>query len=76
MLPFGLMLIFKRYSDRVKTILWAALAVNCGAMLISSFASHVWQLILLQGVLGGISGAVLYTPVLMWLQEWFSERRG
>lgn len=38
--------------------------------------TQVWQLILLQGVLCGISGAVLYTPVLIWLQEWWVIRRG
>ena len=30
--------------------------------------SQIWQLIVLQGVLGGTSGALLYTPVLIWLQ--------
>lgn len=37
---------------------------------------QVWQLILLQGVLGGTCGAILYIPVLLWLPEWFVERRG
>lgn len=29
---------------------------------------QVWQLILLQGVIGGACGAILYAPVLLWLQ--------
>ena len=36
----------------------------------------VWQLILLQGVLFGISGGLLYVPVIKLLPEWFSARRG
>ncbi|GAA5847184.1 hypothetical protein JCM5353_002526 [Sporobolomyces roseus] len=31
-----------------------------GSLLLSSFATQVWQLIVLQGVLAGLSGAVLY----------------
>lgn len=38
--------------------------------------AQVWQLIILQGLLCGVSGAVLYAPVLMWLQDWWVARRG
>ena len=37
---------------------------------------QVWQLILLQGVGFGISGGLLYVPVIKLLSEWFSERKG
>ena len=37
---------------------------------------QVWQLILLQGVTFGISGGLLYVPVIKLLPEWFHERRG
>lgn len=30
--------------------------------------AQVWQLIVLQGVLCGLSGAVLYVPVVLYLQ--------
>lgn len=45
-------------------------------MLAASWATKVWQLIVLQGVLCGLSGAVLYTPVLLWLNGWFHMKRG
>lgn len=70
------MQIFRRYPDKAKMILWIAMVVSCLSMLVSSWATQVWQLIILQGVLGGTAGAVLYTPVLMWMQDWFLERRG
>ncbi|ORY55169.1 MFS general substrate transporter [Leucosporidium creatinivorum] len=76
MLPLALISVFRRYPDWARTMLWAATFTSCGSMLISSWASKIWQLILLQGVLCGISGAVLYTPVLIWLQEWWVVRRG
>lgn len=58
---------FRRFPEWARMALWAAVAVNCLAMLAASWATKVWQLILLQGVLCGYSGAVLYTPVLLWL---------
>ncbi|GAA5977515.1 hypothetical protein JCM11641_000986 [Rhodosporidiobolus odoratus] len=75
-LPVVVIMVMRRYPDWVKTMLWASGALNCGSMLIASWATKTWQLILLQGVLGGISGAVLYAPVLLWLNEWWHARRG
>ena len=34
------------------------------------------HLIFLQGVLFGISGGMLYVPIVRLIPEWFSERRG
>ncbi|BGP47568.1 hypothetical protein JCM10450v2_003431 [Rhodotorula kratochvilovae] len=76
MAPLFIIVIFRRYPDWVRIILWTALVVNCGSMFVSSWATDVWQLILLQGVLGGTSGAILYTPVFLWVNEWFIVRRG
>ncbi|BGP07562.1 hypothetical protein JCM10049v2_003400 [Rhodotorula toruloides] len=73
--PF-VVIIFRRYPDWVKTSLWISLVVSCGSMLLSSWATKVWQLIALQGVICGATGAILYTPVWIWLIEWFVERRG
>ncbi|GAA5888944.1 hypothetical protein JCM6882_009690 [Rhodosporidiobolus microsporus] len=76
LLPMGAILVFRRYPEYVKSILWVSAAFNCGGMLVSSWATEVWQLILLQGVVCGLSGSVIYTPVLMWLNDWFVERKG
>ncbi|BGO96434.1 MFS monocarboxylate transporter [Rhodotorula toruloides ATCC 204091] len=75
-LPIAIVIVFRRYPDWVKTSLWVSLVVNCGSMLLSSWATKVWQLIVLQGVVCGTAGAILYAPVLIWLTEWFHERRG
>ncbi|KAH7335031.1 major facilitator superfamily domain-containing protein [Rhizoctonia solani] len=40
------------------------------------FATQVWQLILLQGVCFGVGGGGLYAPVIVYLPEWFSARKG
>ncbi|BGP49266.1 hypothetical protein JCM10450v2_005149, partial [Rhodotorula kratochvilovae] len=67
---------FRRYSDWRRTTLFAMVAINCGSMLASSWATKTVHLIILQGVLGGFSGAVLYAPVLLYLNDWFVEKRG
>ncbi|TFK98066.1 major facilitator superfamily domain-containing protein [Pterulicium gracile] len=66
----------QRYPRLVKPAMWIALATCVLAMLISSFATQVWQLVLLQGIVFGLAGGVLYVPIIMWLSEWFVERRG
>ncbi|BGP35981.1 hypothetical protein JCM10296v2_007833 [Rhodotorula toruloides] len=76
MVPILVITVFRRYPDWVKPILWGSAFVNCLAMLASSWATKVWHLILLQGVVLGLSGAVLYAPVLLWLNSWFHMRRG
>ena len=55
---------------------WAALALLVAALFLSSFATAVWQLIILQGVLYGIGAGATYAPVMLWLCEWWSARRG
>ncbi|GAA5905650.1 uncharacterized protein JCM6883_005397 [Sporobolomyces salmoneus] len=67
---------FRRYPEKVKPALMVSAIVYSGSMLASSWANNVWQLMLLQGVLCGCSGAVLYSPVLLWLNGWFFSKRG
>ena len=42
----------------------------------SSFATRVSHLILTQGVLYAIGGSMLYTPTIIFLDEWFIARKG
>ena len=46
------------------------------ALVISSFASRVWHLIATQGVLYAIGGTLLYTPTILFLDEWFIQKKG
>ncbi|OAX84668.1 hypothetical protein ACJ72_00960 [Emergomyces africanus] len=46
------------------------------SLLASSFATDVSQLIVAQGVTYGIGGAVLYSPVVTFVDEWFIQRKG
>ncbi|KAI9067649.1 MFS general substrate transporter [Trametes sanguinea] len=69
-------LTFDRYPEYLKWGMWGGLALYFLSIFCASFATSIWQLILLQGVGFGISGGLLYVPVIKLLSEWFSERRG
>ncbi|KAI0700119.1 MFS general substrate transporter [Cerioporus squamosus] len=62
--------ILGKYPDYLRSAMWFGLALYFVSLFCSSFATQVWQLILLQGVGVGIGG------VIKLLREWFSERRG
>ncbi|KAJ3735187.1 MFS general substrate transporter [Lentinula guzmanii] len=66
----------QRYPEKVKPAMWLSLFVCVAALTVSSFANQVWQLIILQGVIFGLAAGVLYAPIIMWLSEWFVQRRG
>lgn len=46
------------------------------ALVSSSFSTTVWQLILTQGVLYGLGGVLLYSPIIVFVDEWFIRRKG
>ncbi|GAA5897548.1 hypothetical protein JCM8208_003301 [Rhodotorula glutinis] len=61
---------------------WRLHVIRAGAMicslslLLSSFATAPWQLLLTQGLLYSVGGAMAYYSTFFFLQEWFIERRG
>lgn len=46
------------------------------ALVASSFATEVWQLILTQGILYATGGSFLYAPTMFYLDEWFVKKKG
>lgn len=46
------------------------------ALVASSFSRRVWHFILTQGVLYAIGGRFLYSPAILYLDEWFVRRKG
>ncbi|KAI0635227.1 MFS general substrate transporter [Trametes polyzona] len=71
-----LSVLFRKYPDYMRPAMWCALVLYFVCLVGSSFATKVWQLILLQGVGLGFSGGFMYLPVMILLPQWFSERRG
>ncbi|PCH44516.1 MFS general substrate transporter [Wolfiporia cocos MD-104 SS10] len=71
-----LSLFFERYPDLLAASAWLGLGVVAVSLLLASFASKVWQLVMLQGVGFGIGGGLMYFPIVALLPQWFSQRRG
>lgn len=46
------------------------------ALVAASSAERVVHLLLTQGIIYGVGGAMLYTPFVIHLGEWFVERKG
>ncbi|TKA22482.1 hypothetical protein B0A50_07947 [Salinomyces thailandicus] len=47
--------------------------VSAAAFFAASYATQVWHLIVLQGVLSAVGGAMLYAPTTLLLDEWFRD---
>jgi MFS family permease len=52
------------------------LLITVSSLILSSFATKVWQLIASQGVLCAIGSGLLFSPTTLYLDEWFVKRRG
>ncbi|KAG8782229.1 hypothetical protein FRC12_021053, partial [Ceratobasidium sp. 428] len=66
----------QQWRHRIPVIMWTCLGICCLSLVCASFATRVWHLILLQGVGFGIGGGGVYAPIVVYLSEWFSVRKG
>jgi len=59
--------------------LWAApigFIIMCLALSMSSFASNTGHLIISQGVAYGIGASLAYAPTIVFMDDWFVQKRG
>lgn len=64
---------FPRYQ---RHMVWFGWCLCCVSLVVASFATQVWHLILSQGVLYGSGWVICGTPFLIMLNEWFILKRG
>ncbi|KAI0042845.1 MFS general substrate transporter [Auriscalpium vulgare] len=67
--------VFQRFPQWLRPMMVGGLVVCVFSLLISSFATKVWHLVVLQGVVYGTASGCLYMPAIFWLPEWFDARR-
>ncbi|KAF8321252.1 MFS general substrate transporter [Clavulina sp. PMI_390] len=67
--------IVRAYPTWVRTVMMVCLLASVASLFASSFATKIWHLILLQGVVNGTACGILYPAVLFWVPEWFDKRR-
>lgn len=72
-LVFG---ILNRYPWIRRPCVFFGLIVMCLALGISSLSQNVTHLIVTQGVIYAIGGAIAYSPTIQFMDEWFVSRKG
>ncbi|MCJ1478846.1 hypothetical protein MMC13_007530 [Lambiella insularis] len=75
----GLPLVFamlQRWPNIRRACTVIGLLIMCAALAISSFCNTVWQLILTQGIMYAVGGTVAYAPTIIFIDEWFIQRKG
>jgi MFS family permease len=72
----GLMHVLNRWPRLRRIATFVGVPIMALSLVLASFAESVWQLILTQGVLYGIGGTILYSPTVLFLDEWFVQRKG
>ncbi|KAF7314668.1 hypothetical protein MKEN_00940700 [Mycena kentingensis (nom. inval.)] len=65
-----------RYPQHRQKSMWLGAALCCGTLFGASYATEIYQLIILQGVLYAVGGILLYLPCISFMSEWFIVRRG
>jgi hypothetical protein len=68
--------LYKIYPRLANAMKWAGLPIMAAGLVAGSFAQTVNQLIATQGVVYAIGGSIVYYPTLVWLDEWFIEKKG
>ncbi|MCJ1309717.1 hypothetical protein MMC25_003377 [Agyrium rufum] len=67
---------YQRWPQHRRGSLFLGLPIMTTSLIASSFVTTVPLLILTQGVLYGLGGALLYCPTYLFLEEWFVRNRG
>ncbi|KAJ7741366.1 MFS general substrate transporter [Mycena metata] len=65
-----------RYPQHRHKSMWFGAALCFGSLLGSSYATKILHLVLLQGVLYGVGGSLLFLSCISNMSEWFVARRG
>lgn len=68
-----MMIVIPRLARWVSTI---GVVTMCLSLALSSLSTNVTHLILSQGIGFGIGGCLAYTPSILYMSEWFVERKG
>ncbi|KAK7022125.1 major facilitator superfamily domain-containing protein [Favolaschia claudopus] len=65
-----------RYPQHRRKSMWAGAVLCAGSLIGASYATKIIHLLVLQGILYGVGGALLYLQCLSFMSEWFVARRG
>ncbi|KUJ19832.1 MFS monocarboxylate transporter [Mollisia scopiformis] len=67
---------YKQWPHLASISKWAGIPLMAAGLIGASFAQSVNHLIVTQGVLYALGGCIIYYPILMYIDEWFVQRKG
>jgi MFS family permease len=65
-----------RWPQSRRGCTYVGIGIMIVALILSSFATKVWHLILSQGVLYSLGGGIAYSPMILFVHEWFIRKKG
>lgn len=68
--------VFAAYPKSIKPVSTVCVFISALSLVIASFMTKIGYFLLFQGIIYGLSSGVTFTPVIMWLSQWFDKRRG
>jgi predicted MFS family arabinose efflux permease len=71
-MPFFFALFSKRWASRRQPAALCGTAITCISFLLSSFSTHVWHLVVAQGVMAAFGCALIYSTITLTLGECFN----
>jgi len=71
-MPILFLALTRKWAQYRQMAALAGILISCMSFLLCSFARDIWQLVLAQGILAAIGGALLYTPTTLSLGEHYT----
>ncbi|KAF7927568.1 uncharacterized protein EAE98_005950 [Botrytis deweyae] len=71
-MPLLFLLFTKRWARYRQTAALAGALLACLSFVLSAWSTHVWHLVVTQGILSSFGCALIYSPTTLSLGEWYS----
>ncbi|KAE9395387.1 MFS general substrate transporter [Gymnopus androsaceus JB14] len=68
--------ITNRYPWHKRNAMILGVILCVSGLVAAAFSTKIWQLIITQGIIYSLGGSLLYFPMLTYLFEWFSKKKG
>jgi MFS family permease len=75
-MPFLFAAFTNRYMRWRNTCAAIGAGISVASLVLSAFATEVWQLVITQGILQALGSTLLYSSTTIFVDEWFLRRKG
>ncbi len=67
---------YKKFPNLANNSKWLGLPFMAIGLIAASFAQNVQHLVLTQVAIYALGGCIIYYPTLLYIDEWFIQRKG